>query len=97
MYKSFNRRFGTCNKNYAAAHNHIYQTVFYKKNKSQVNLYNIASVQYNYLCMITSRNWLKRIVNIAFKINCFHFIFVASFHRACVYLSHDFRTANLSF
>ena len=34
-----------------------------------MNLCNIASVQYNYLSMITSKNWLKQIVNISFSKN----------------------------
>ena len=34
--------------------------------KCKVNLCNIASVQYNYFRMITSKNWLKRILNITF-------------------------------
>ena len=32
---------------------------FVKKIKCKVNMYNIASVQYNYLWMITSKSWLK--------------------------------------
>ena len=58
---------------------------FTKKNKCKVNLYNIATVQHNYLWMITSKNWLKRIVNITF----FH-ILIFFFHFICL----DFRTAN---
>ena len=64
---------------------------FCKKIKCKVNLCNIASVEYNYLWMITSKDWLKRIVNIFFKKNCSNFIFAASFHRACVRLFFDFR------
>ena len=61
---------------------------FTKKNKCKVNLFNIASVQHNYLWMITSRNWLKRIVNITF----FHILKFFS-HFICL----DFRTANSDF
>ena len=56
--------------------------------KYKVNLCNIASVQYNYLWMITNINFLK---------NCSNFIFVASFYNACVYLCLDFQTKKLSF
>ena len=38
--------------------------VFYKKIKCKVKLCNIASVQYNYLWIIASNNWLKCILNI---------------------------------
>ena len=53
--------------------------MFCKKIKCKLNLYNITSVQYDYLKVITSKNWLKRIVNITFdtfKKNCSNFIFV---------------------
>ena len=36
--------------------------------------------------MITSKNLLKRIVNIFLQEDCSHFIFVVFFHKTCVYL-----------
>ena len=71
--------------------------VFGNKNKSKVNLYNRTSVQYKYLWMITSKNWLKREGNFTLKKNCSQFIFFASLHKVCVYLCLDFRTIDLSF
>ena len=41
-----------------------------KKIKCRVNLCNIASVQYSHLLMITSKKWLKRIVNNTLKSLC---------------------------
>ena len=58
---------------------------------------NVASVQYNYFWIITSKTCLKRVVNIFFLNNCSNFIFAASFHWVCVYLCLDFRTQKLSF
>ena len=40
---------------------------FAKKVKCKKNLYNIASTQYHYLWMISSKNWLKRMANITEK------------------------------
>ena len=55
----------------AVIHSHFENhNVFGNKNKSKVNLYNITSVQYKYLWMITSKNWLKREGNFTFQ---FHF------------------------
>ena len=41
--------------------------------KCKVNLCNIASVQYGYLWMIASKNWLKRIIKITFLKKLFWF------------------------
>ena len=71
--------------------------VFCKKLKCEVNLYNWASVQDNYLRMIANKKRLKRVVSIFFKKNCFNFIFVASFHKACAYLCLNFWTKNINF
>ena len=42
-------------------------TVYFVKRKSVQYLHNIASIQYHYLRMITSKEWLRRIVNITLK------------------------------
>ena len=47
--------------------------VFCKKIKCKFNLCNIASVQYSYLWMITSKSWLKRNENVFKKLFQFHF------------------------
>ena len=77
--------------------NIVNHNVSCKKIKCKVNLCNVASAQYNYFWMITSKNCLKQIVNIIFLKNCFNFISTANFHRACAYLSLNFRTKKISF
>ena len=57
--------------------------VFSKK----THLCNIACLRYNYLWMITSNNWLKRIVNVPYLKICSNFIFTASCHRTCFFFS----------
>ena len=60
--------------------------IYLVKSKSIVNLYDIFCVQCNYLWTITSKNVLKRTLNVTFNF-FLHIIFVTSCHRACVYLS----------
>ena len=69
--------------------------VFCRKIKCKLNWCNIASVQNNYLWMITSKNSLERRVNITFWKNCSNFFFSASFHWACVYICLDFQKKKL--
>ena len=68
---------------------------FVKKNKCNVNLNKIASVQNNYMSIFTNRNWLKRIVNImTITIYC-HFIFVGFFPAGCIYYSLGYQITKL--
>ena len=67
-----------------------------KKNKCNVNLNNIASVQGNYMSIFTNKNWLKRIVNIIIKTICSHFIFVASLPVGCVCYGVDYQITKLN-
>ena len=60
--------------------------VFCNKNKCKVSLSNVASVQYKYKSMITCKNWLKRIINTFFFLNCSYFFFVTFFMSLCLYL-----------
>ena len=69
--------------------------VLRKKNKCNVNLNNIASVQNNYLSIFMKKNWLKRIVNIIIITIWSHFNFVASLPVGCVYFCLDYQTKKL--
>ena len=51
----------------------------------EVNLNNIANVQYNYLLIFTKKNCLEWIVSIVFITICYRLIFVASFPTVCVW------------